>query len=114
MSVVMAKTRDKALRRWIHRQHLDNFSDFESVAVAVEGYNASISTDLSIFAPRIIAPVLVVAAEFDDITDIASQRLVSRTYPRAILKEIPGVGHLVHYEAPDQAAAFIKSFLESL
>lgn len=114
MSVVMAKTRDKALRRWIHRQHLDNFSDFESVAVAVEGYNASISTDLSIFAPRISAPVLVVAAEFDDITDIASQRLVSRTYPRAILKEISGVGHLVHYEAPDQAAAFIKSFLESL
>jgi pimeloyl-ACP methyl ester carboxylesterase len=114
MSVVMAKTRDKALRRWIHKQHLDNFSDFESVAVAVEGYNASISTDLSILAPKIIAPVLVVAAELDDITDIASQRLVSRTYPRATLKEINGVGHLVHYEAPDQASAFIHSFLEGL
>jgi pimeloyl-ACP methyl ester carboxylesterase len=114
MSVVMAKTTNKKLRAWIHTQHLDNFSDFASVQVAVEGYYASISTDLSKLAPRISAPVLIVAAELDDITDIDSQRKVAKTYPRAVLREISGVGHLVHYEAPDQAASFINSFLQEL
>jgi pimeloyl-ACP methyl ester carboxylesterase len=61
----------------------------------------------------IISPVLVVAATLDDITDIESQRRVSNLYPNATYREIQGVGHLVHYEAPDQAASFIKEFLDS-
>ena len=114
MSVVMAKTSNKQLRRWIHAQHRTNFSDFASVQVAVEGYYASISTDLSMLAPGIKAPVLVVAAELDDITDIDTQREVAKTYPSAQLREIAGVGHLVHYEAPDQAALYIDSFVKGL
>ena len=113
MSVVMAKTKSKVLRRWIHQQHLSNFSDFATVEVATEGYEASISTDLSTLAPMISSPVLVVAATLDDITDIESQRRVSNLYPNATYREIQGVGHLVHYEAPDQAASFIKEFLDS-
>ena len=112
MSVVMAKTKNKVLRRWIHQQHLSNFSDFATVEVATEGYEASISTDLSKLAPMILSPVLVVAATLDDITDIESQRRVSNLYPNATYREIQGVGHLVHYEAPDQAASFIKEFLD--
>jgi pimeloyl-ACP methyl ester carboxylesterase len=65
-------------------------------------------------ATGIEAPVLVVAAELDDITDIDTQREVAKTYPSAQLREIAGVGHLVHYEAPDQAASFIDSFLKGL
>lgn len=112
MSVVMAKSKDKTLRRWIHSQHLQNFSDFASVRVATEGYEASISTDLSQLAPHIGAPVLVVAGELDDITDSESQRAVSKAYPNALFREIPSVGHLVHYEAPGQAAQCIEDFLE--
>ena len=114
MSVVMAKSKSKQLRRWIHNQHLSNFSDFASVKVAVEGYDASISTDLSKLAARITAPVLVVAATLDDITDIASQRQVSGLYQKLTYKEIENVGHLVHYEAPGEAAEFISKFLDDL
>jgi pimeloyl-ACP methyl ester carboxylesterase len=114
MSIVMAKTKDKELRRWIHNQHISNFSDFASVRVAVEGYEASISTDLSKLAAKIAAPVLIVAATLDDITDIESQRRVSNLYQKPTLKEIEGVGHLVHYEAPAQAAEYISEFLEAL
>ena len=114
MSVVMAKSKDRILRSWIHAQHLNNFSDFASVQVATEAYLASISTDLSKLAPNMAAPVLIVAADLDDITDIETQRIVSRTYPDALLREITGVGHLVHYEAPDQAASFISDFLKKL
>ena len=112
MSSVMAKTKDRKLRGWIHKQHLMNFSDFSSVRVATEGYDASISTDLSVMAPSIQSPVLVVAAELDDITAIDRQREVVKLYPRARLVEIERVGHLVHYEAPSQAAKFISSFIE--
>lgn len=114
MSVVMAKTKNKDLRRWIHNQHLSNFSDFASVKVAVEGYDASISMDLSKLAHQISAPVLVVAATLDDITEIESQRRVSGLYQKITYREIEGVGHLVHYEAPEQASAFISQFLDEL
>ena len=112
MSSVMAKTRERNLRSWIHKQHLSNFSDFASVRVATEGYDASISTDLSVMAPSIASPVLIVAAVLDDITAIDIQREVVKLYPQATLVEIEGVGHLVHYEAPQQAARFIASFVE--
>jgi pimeloyl-ACP methyl ester carboxylesterase len=113
MSVVMAKTNKRSLRRWIHNQHLANFSDFATVEVATEGYEASISTDLSRLASMITVPVLVVAATLDDITDIESQRRVSKLYSNSTYREIQGVGHLVHYEAPDQAASFITEFMDS-
>ncbi len=113
MSVVMAKTKQRRLRRWIHNQHLSNFSDFATVEVATEGYMASISTDLSKLAPMIASPVLVVAATLDDITDIESQRRVSKLYSNSTYREILGVGHLVHYEAPEQAASYISEFLDS-
>jgi pimeloyl-ACP methyl ester carboxylesterase len=112
MSSVMAKTKDRKLRSWIHKQHLSNFSDFASVRVATEGYDASISTDLSLMAASIASPVLVVAAALDDITAIDRQREVVKLYPNAKLLEIEDVGHLVHYEAPQQAARYIASFVE--
>lgn len=112
MSSVMAKTKDRKLRNWIHDQHLSNFSDFATVRVASEGYDASISSDLSVMAPFIQSPVLVVAAQLDDITAIEKQREVVKLYPDAKLVEIIDVGHLVHYEAPSQAAAFIEEFVE--
>jgi pimeloyl-ACP methyl ester carboxylesterase len=113
MSSVMAKTTDKRLRRWIHRQHLENFSDFASVRVASEAYDASISTDLSQLGPSIRSPVLIVAAVLDDITSIQVQRDVARTYPNAGIVELQNVGHLVHYEAPAEAADHISKFVEA-
>jgi pimeloyl-ACP methyl ester carboxylesterase len=114
MSMVMAKTSDRKLRSWIHKQHLLNFSDFTTVRVATEGYDASISTDLSVMAPLIASPVLIVAAQLDDITSIEVQREAVKLYPIAELVEIRNVGHLVHYEAPEQAAKFIATFIEQL
>jgi pimeloyl-ACP methyl ester carboxylesterase len=112
MSSVMAKTKDRNLRSWIHKQHLSNFSDFASVRVATEGYDASISSNLSVMAPSITTRVQIIAAQLDDITAIGVQREVVKLYPRAKLVEIKNVGHLVHYEAPEQAARFISTFIE--
>jgi pimeloyl-ACP methyl ester carboxylesterase len=65
-------------------------------------------------ATSIKSSVLLVAAQLDDITAIEVQREVVKLYPLAKLVEIMNVGHLVHYEAPEQAANYIRNFIEEL
>lgn len=56
-------------------------------------------------------PVLLIAAERDDLGSVAGQRTLAGLMPDAELHVLPGVGHLVHYEAPAEAAALITDFL---
>ncbi len=111
MSVAMAKTREKKLRRFVHAQHDTYFSRFADRDVLSEAFRASVSHDVRAFAPRIAQPVLLVAAQKDDITPIEAERALARMFPRAELVEIPDVGHLIHYETPAAAAAAITRFL---
>ncbi len=111
MSVSMAKTRDPRLRAFIHDQHDAYFSLFGDRDVLHEGFVASVSNDVRRFAPGIAQPTLLIAAEKDDITPIEAERHLQTLFPRAELVEIPDVGHLIHYETPQQAAAAIRRFL---
>lgn len=111
MSVSMAKTRDRALRRWIHAEHDRYFSGFATRDMLLEAFRASVSHDVSEFAAAVTAPTLLVAAVDDDITSIARQRELVTAFPNARLVEIPDVGHLIHYETPETAAAAIREFL---
>jgi pimeloyl-ACP methyl ester carboxylesterase len=111
MSVTMAKTRQKPLRRWIHDQHDRYFSAFGDRDAVLEAFRASVSHDVSEYAADIDVPTLLVAAERDDVTPLHAQhRLVTR-FPDAKLEVIPEVGHLIHYETPGDAAARILRFL---
>ena len=47
MSVTMAKTRSKSLRRWIHDQHDRYFSAFGDRDAVLEAFRASVSHDVS-------------------------------------------------------------------
>lgn len=111
MSVAMAKTRDRRLRRWIHDQHDRHFSDFADRRVVLEAFTASVGSDVSEFAARIGVPALLVVAERDDIAPLAAQERLQPLFPDARLRVIPGTGHLVHYEAPGAAARHIRDFL---
>ncbi|HET8928708.1 MAG TPA: alpha/beta hydrolase [Microbacterium sp.] len=111
MSETMAKTRDKRLRTFINDQHDTYFSRFTDRDVLHDAFVASVSHDVREFAPRIVQPTLLVAAQQDDITPIEKERELARMFPRAELVEIPDVGHLIHYETPAQAAAAIMRFL---
>lgn len=81
------------------------------VAVLHEGFVTSVSNDVRRFAPQIAQPTLLIAAEKDDITPIEAERHLQTLFPDAELVEIPGVGHLIHYETPQQAASAITRFL---
>jgi pimeloyl-ACP methyl ester carboxylesterase len=114
MSVKLAKTRDRHLRRFIHGQHHAYFSRFGSRASIVEGFDASLSTTVAAVAAQIAQPVLLVAGELDEVAPLAGQFEVLDAFPDARLDVIPGVGHLIHYETPDAAAHAIRAFVTDL
>lgn len=112
MSVTMAKTRDRGLRRWIHDQHDRFFSAFSNRDVVLEAFRASVGNDVSEFASAITPPTLLVAADKDDITPLPAQYRLQALFPDATLRVLTGVGHLIHYEAPAEAAHEVERFLE--
>ena len=111
MSIAMAKTKDPALRRFIHDQHDRYFSAFSDRRVVLEAFRASVSHDVSEYAARIPERTLLVAAEKDDITPVAAEYRLQTLFPDAELTVIPEVGHLIHYETPAAAAVAIRRFL---
>lgn len=111
MSVFLAQTKDRTLRRWIHDQHSTYFSRYANRDTVVEGFEASISSDVSMFAARIGVPTLLIGADRDPITAVADQRALVALFPDARLTILEGVGHLVHYERPREAAQAIVEFV---
>jgi pimeloyl-ACP methyl ester carboxylesterase len=111
MSIFLAQTKDEALRRWIHEQHHTYFSRYANRNTVVEGFEASIGSDVSMFAARIAVPTLIIGADRDPITTVAAQERLAALFPDARLKILKGVGHLVHYEKPREAAQQLVTFL---
>jgi pimeloyl-ACP methyl ester carboxylesterase len=113
MSLVMVQTPDRNLRRWIHDQHDRYFSGYATRDSVVESFEASITSDVSVVAERLTTPTLLIAAERDPITPVAAEQRLADRMPNARLVVIPGVGHLIHYEKPREAAAAIVDYLGS-
>lgn len=111
MSVALAKTKDRALRRWIHGQHRTYFSRFATPESVSQGFAASISADVSMFAPRIDMPTLLIGGDRDPIVPVAAQRRLAGLFSDARLTVLEGVGHLIHYERPADAAEEITGFV---
>jgi pimeloyl-ACP methyl ester carboxylesterase len=111
MSLTMTKTREPALRRFIHDQHDTYFSRFSDRDVLHDAFVASVSHDVREFAADIPVPTLLVAAERDDITPIEAERKLATMFEDATLVEIAHVGHLIHYETPAEAAGAVRRFL---
>lgn len=114
MSTVMAKTKDSATRRFIHDQHLRHFSRFHSAHSVYEGFKTSVSHSVRDVATVISSPTLLIAGDKDDITPIQKQRELVALFRDARLVEIKNVGHLTHYETPDQVAQAVYSFINEV
>lgn len=110
-SLAMVKTTDPDLRRFVHDQHDRYFSSFADRDVLRDAFVTSVSHDVREFAPRISARTLLIAAQEDQITPIEAQRTLATMFANAQLHEIAGVGHLIHYEAPAEAAGAVARFL---
>lgn len=111
MSEFMAKTRDRTLRAWIHDQHHRYFSRFSDSTTLLQAFRASVSHTVTEYAQAFRAPTLVIAGDRDDLTPLSRQLILIGTIADAHLRIMPGVGHLLHYEAVEDSAAEIVSFL---
>jgi pimeloyl-ACP methyl ester carboxylesterase len=111
MSEMLTKSRNPALRRWIHEQHARYFSSYSDRDSLVTAFTVSTTATVADYASQIDAPVLLVAADEDDITPLTAQRAIQREFPNAELHVLGDVGHLVHYEKPIETAAAIRAFL---
>ncbi|MAT19054.1 MAG: alpha/beta hydrolase [Leifsonia sp.] len=111
MSMSLVTTPDRRLRRWIHEEHHRYFSGFSDPATVAEAFDASLSTQVGLAAPRVAVPTLMIAGGVDRITPVEGQRETVQKFPDARLIVFPEVGHLIHYEARQEAAAAIREFL---
>lgn len=114
MSTTMAKTRDKTLRRWIHSQHYTYFSRFHSPASLLESFQTSVENSVRDTASHIPVSTLLIAGDRDDITPLKKQQYLKTLFSDAQLVTIQDVGHLTHYETPEQVAAAIYDFTRSV
>ena len=114
MSLAMAKTSDRDLRAWIHRQHDMYYSSYTSRQGVYDAFRESISLCVGDFADRIHTPTLLIAGEKDDIAAVSDQQRLAEKIPTSQLHIIEGVGHLIHYERPAEAAALIDRWIRAL
>lgn len=112
MSIIMTKSWNRDLRKWIHAQHDANFNDFASRRVAIEGYTASISNNVGDFAARFKVPTLLIIGDKDDITTPKQQfEMAEKIGVQYSISHHMAVGHLTHYEIPAEVAADIRQFV---
>ncbi|WP_051297604.1 alpha/beta fold hydrolase [Brevibacterium album] len=121
MSEVMATTRDRRLRAYIHHQHALHFSDYADRAALAQAYEVSIRHTVAEAAPGLAQahrPVLLVAGDADLIAPVTAARdlrtELSDSGLDVSLTELPGAGHLIHYERPAETAAALASFAARL
>lgn len=113
MSLTLARTHDRSLRRWIHQEHGRYFAGFSDATTLADGYDASLSTNVIAAAGALTMPTLIVAGDRDTVAPLSGQRELAALLPDAHLVVISGVGHLIHYEKPVEAGAAIRRFLEA-
>ncbi|WP_442864737.1 alpha/beta fold hydrolase [Arthrobacter sp. HY1533] len=112
MSVTMAKTRDPDLLEFIHGQHHAYFSGFANRDMLLESFQASVGGTVREVAARLALPTLLIAGAEDEIATLPHQHKLLELLPDGELVVIDKVGHLIHYETPEPAAAAINDFLE--
>lgn len=115
MSILMAKTKNRELRAWIHRQHDENFNDFVSRRTVLEAFRASTSECVGQWVEQFAVPTLFIIGDKDDITSPRQQReAFAKLRVSGRLSEHDGVGHLTHYEIPAEVAEDVRLFIAGL
>lgn len=111
MSAFTTKSRNKELRKWVKHQHRTHFNTFANSQVVWESYLASTGNVVTPYVKSITKPVLMIAADLDEITPVDTVKEIAQTMNNAEVHEIKGCGHLVHYEAAQEAVDVINAFL---
>ena len=113
MTISNARTKDRKLRKFIHSEHLKHFSSFSDVRTLYQSMNASANNSVLQFASSINIDTLLITGAKDIISSNKEQDNLLEVFPNARMKTIENVGHLTHYETPDQVADLVRHFIKS-
>ncbi|MFT4147496.1 MAG: alpha/beta hydrolase [Micrococcaceae bacterium] len=111
LSMKMAKTKDKELRKEIHHEHDEHFSSYTDKEGLIEAFKSSISENIMDIAHKITNPTLLIVGEKDEIAPLSSEIRLHYAIKDSQLKVLTDVGHLIHYEKPEEAAEAIADFV---
>lgn len=111
MSAGLAKTKDLKLRSFIHDQHLRFFSSFAEDRVVLEGFAAANTSSVLDYAASLPEKLLIIAGERDAIAPMPGQ--INLQQLTGCQLERLDVGHLTHYEAPNEAALMVREFVKA-
>lgn len=111
MSVTMRKSKNRTIRRYIDSEHYAHYSSFASPRQLAEVFYASVNNDVSQVAKDLRVPTLMIVGDKDALTSLTKQRQLHSQIADAKLVVIKDVGHLTHYETPDQVAKAINEFI---
>ncbi len=94
-------------RAALHRQRLQNRAD--GLAGSLRGVGTGVQPSLHAQLPTLHIPVLLIVGELDTkFTAIA--RAMHQALPQSQLHIVPGAGHAVHLEQPEEFATLVKDF----
>ena len=114
MSSYTTKSKDKELRKWIKNQHKMHFNSFANSRVVWECYIASIDNTMVTYIEDIKKPLLLIAAELDEITPVSTVHALATQVAGAQVYEVKNCGHLVHYETSEECVSEMNRFMGSL
>ena len=98
----------REVREALHRQRLNNRA--AGLAQSSRGVGAGVQPSLFSRLPTLQIPVLLIAGELDTkFTAIA--RRMAQLLPQAQLCIIPGAGHTVHLERPEEFVSSVGDFI---
>lgn len=108
----MMKTSDKELRKAITEHHFDNLDYISDVEFYSELYTdinrrGAIDYTAILHSKR----VALIIGDNDDVTPLKEELKLRDAITPDTFSVIEGVGHLIHYEKPQEAVAIIKAFL---
>jgi pimeloyl-ACP methyl ester carboxylesterase len=110
MSFGLASKAGADVRSWVFAQHRQHFSSFASLRTLSE--HSKLATSMSLGIKRESrTPLLLIAGSRDVICDAEQIKQYAEQVEEASVELLEGFGHLIHYEAPELAAAAIKRFV---
>lgn len=87
----------------------------ESAATPLQVWNGvlwgTVVNDLTLVAPLVKSPVLVLWGEKDGLFDLPHQEKLEKAYPEARFEVFAGAGHNMFWEFPKDTATIINDFL---
>lgn len=111
MSSALALTKDKRLRREIHKQHHRYFSNYAQDRVVIEGFRSANSFQVSESA--IPSGSLLVVGEKDLVAPLEGQLRLVAGRDDLKLMVLEQAGHLIHYEHPLEVARMIREHVSN-